>query len=53
VGMVDMHIHGRPEAHHKFTVASMVSRRVGRMLLGISRRVGGGAARGRGLADAA
>src|ERR1700676_3839995 len=28
--MVDMHLHGRIRGHHKFTVASMVSRRAGR-----------------------
>jgi hypothetical protein len=28
--MVDMHLHGRARGHHKFTVASMVSRRAGR-----------------------
>jgi hypothetical protein len=28
--MVDMHLHGPTRGHHKFTVASMVSRRAGR-----------------------
>src|ERR1019366_4235945 len=39
--MVEMHIHGRTRGNHKFTVASMVSRRAGRAFSDLACGTGG------------